>query len=619
MVAKVYHIAGFPEDGRLWRIEWFGGSSFNPQVPSEPEIELSLVRLPVGETDPLSKLSCQSRGKLEVKIGVGLLPYVALASVWQNQRPISTDLTRYTTEFFIDTSQVRIMTVGDMVKMGNVIPRSHYLFGQSWSLVSETLVAVVPSNADPFATIIPVMELIRFYYAPSTRLAQALFWGEYHKSFDNEKTGFLDEGLYRVHLRRWIEDSDAWILGRFKESPLMQQQVLGLYHSFRMYYASAPELTPKPFRALRCGFPFSGKTRLNGISVSLPGLNTHNHRSLILRILRCSAPFPFEKLVADRDNNNFRGKNAGDENLPSAWKKRIEAEEKAEQERAQDTFFSYSEPLKSVEPLKIEVIESRFSDLDGKKLIKEEKEVQHYRGAPIIAGTNPVFDGLGTGEGMWGASTLQPATVNVKKPEDSKRPPVETLPATLENFFQAVLCVAATKKYDVQFVAGLAEGEVAFSVNPSCMIFPNTDLYKNKSISWAFLRTKNGLRRRQVAIAEISRKGSFCYALEIERTNQKFAVLIMARQDMGRICAKDWFIFLLDCARKGRWMSESEMVAYRRRTTTHQGFTSINVLATRISRKVDELLSHPSHPEPEGILKATEGRAVAASREIEET
>ena len=36
---------------------------------------------------------------------------------------------------------------------------------------------------------IPTAEIIPFYYAPSTRLAQALFWGEYSEMFNAERSG----------------------------------------------------------------------------------------------------------------------------------------------------------------------------------------------------------------------------------------------------------------------------------------------------------------------------------------------------------------------------------------------------------------------------------------------
>jgi hypothetical protein len=46
---------------------------------------------------------------------------------------------------------------------------------------------------------IPTAEIIRFYYAPSTRLAQALFWGEYSEMFNAERPGSVRGVLSNEH------------------------------------------------------------------------------------------------------------------------------------------------------------------------------------------------------------------------------------------------------------------------------------------------------------------------------------------------------------------------------------------------------------------------------------
>ena len=54
MAETVYAIDDFPDDDRLWRIEWIGGVGYNTSVPSEPQIDVSLAQLPKGERNPLS-------------------------------------------------------------------------------------------------------------------------------------------------------------------------------------------------------------------------------------------------------------------------------------------------------------------------------------------------------------------------------------------------------------------------------------------------------------------------------------------------------------------------------------------------------------------------------------
>src|SRR5271166_789792 len=87
MAEAVYAIEDFPADELLWRIEWIGGVGYNANVPSDPLIDVCLAQLPVGETNQLSARSRSSQTKRTVKIGIGLLPYISIASVWRRHRP----------------------------------------------------------------------------------------------------------------------------------------------------------------------------------------------------------------------------------------------------------------------------------------------------------------------------------------------------------------------------------------------------------------------------------------------------------------------------------------------------------------------------------------------------
>src|SRR5260370_41889232 len=80
-------------DDLLWRIEWIGGVGYNTSVPSEPQIDVCLAQPPQGEKNPLSAPARSSQDeKRTVKIGVGLLPYGWIGSVWHKRRPRITNL-----------------------------------------------------------------------------------------------------------------------------------------------------------------------------------------------------------------------------------------------------------------------------------------------------------------------------------------------------------------------------------------------------------------------------------------------------------------------------------------------------------------------------------------------
>lgn len=150
MGEAVYAIDAFPDDDLVWRIDWIGGVSYNADAPSDPLIDVCLARLPTGEANPLSARSRSSQTKRTVKIGVGLLPYIANASVWQQRRPVLTDLSPYRQRLRVDTYSCRVVALGDLINSVNAIPRSSYLFGASWPHVRQTLLVTVEQGGDPY-------------------------------------------------------------------------------------------------------------------------------------------------------------------------------------------------------------------------------------------------------------------------------------------------------------------------------------------------------------------------------------------------------------------------------------------------------------------------------------
>jgi hypothetical protein len=378
MGARVYAIDAFPDDDSLWRIDWIGGVEHNMDAPSDPLIKVCLAQLPPDETNPLSAKSRTSNTKITAKITVGLLPYISIASVWRKQRPVVTNLDSYRQRLDIDTSSCRRERLGDLAMGLKVIPVHSYFFGDVWKNVNNTLVLAIEQDGDPYAVMVPTTEIIRFYYAPSTRLAQALFWGEYEKTFDADQSGMLDDGSVKVHLRRWMDDDDAYSIARYICSSVMQEQARKVHRSLLLDHLNFPGPIPQSVQAIEGGFPFEGQTTVEGLCVPLNGPKPGRPRWLILELEQCFKPLPFKRVIRERDNDNTKGENAADENLPTAWRRK-EDQSAGEAQRAEpDVFQSDQEPLRG-RPVKIRFAQDRFPDLKGKELVKEEKVLQRYR------------------------------------------------------------------------------------------------------------------------------------------------------------------------------------------------------------------------------------------------
>src|SRR5215472_404580 len=78
------------------------GVRYNATVPRDPLMDVCLTRLPDGETNPLSARARSSEAKFVAKIGVGLLPFISIASVWQKRRPLATNCAAYRRQLTIE-------------------------------------------------------------------------------------------------------------------------------------------------------------------------------------------------------------------------------------------------------------------------------------------------------------------------------------------------------------------------------------------------------------------------------------------------------------------------------------------------------------------------------------
>jgi hypothetical protein len=379
-------------------------------------------------------------------------------------------------------------------------------------------------------------------------------------------------------------------------SPAMQREASRLYNGLQLFQLNSPNVIAMPNQNLPCGLPFEGSTTVHGICLPLPGsISNSPPRWLMLRIERCTAPFPFEQVIVDRDNNSIPGENAEDETLIPAWAK-DERNGQPVEKQSPDTFRSDEEPRRGLDPLRIDLVEDRFEGLKGKKLVKEEKTVQRFRHSPLKVLATQMLTGLGTGQGTWGSSSLQLTKLTTVQSREPKRRDMPVLPASMETFARALELLAEKHRQCKVAFIGTGERDTSFGSH-TLASFPIHEPHKKKKIGWAWIKPEN--RPRRIAIAEICSENKIAYALEIERTNQEHAILVLARNDLQRIGADQLQSFLLLCALRRGWVPEDQMPGYRRKTTTHRELVSISVLESRIWRKIEPLFR--SAPQPECI------------------
>ena len=88
-VSSRYRFSSFPQDGRIWKVDWFGAINFNPNVPSEPTIEIILTPFYEKRIDPKTtnrKASFDYKSMCTIPMGIGSLPIMTIDSLWKYGR-----------------------------------------------------------------------------------------------------------------------------------------------------------------------------------------------------------------------------------------------------------------------------------------------------------------------------------------------------------------------------------------------------------------------------------------------------------------------------------------------------------------------------------------------------
>ncbi len=159
-----------------------------------------------------------------IEIGVGQLPFISIGSIWKNGYIQA--FKAGTEEVFYNVNiideNIKIINANHKIDGKYLVPPSFYKFGKE-GLYSK-LIAIKNSKGDPFGILIPVIEVIRFYYALSTHLSHAIFSGAFKHNLSSlinsgNSGNIKEESRCIVHLRKHISDEEGWLIGRILNAP----------------------------------------------------------------------------------------------------------------------------------------------------------------------------------------------------------------------------------------------------------------------------------------------------------------------------------------------------------------------------------------------------------------
>lgn len=505
-------IKEFPSDNRYWRVDWFGAIQPNPKLPREPVLQVVITpfkTLDISDLPP-NKLASASSGFVDytdqrtINIGTGQLPALCVGSIWRNsecQQQLAGQLTEFKgLEISEHTSQVLNASAKEHNQY--IIPYTHYKFGKAGYL---SKMVAIEYNGDPYGILIPMAELVRFYYAVSTNLANVIFSGDLkhnlHAVLNMEHTWSEPEEQREViGLRQRFSDQDGWILARILNSPEAWSGATAVHDAMLKSRVNGVAAH------IESNFPFAGNTNLSARCKMLPTADPNKWRYLVLSLVRCSAAFPFRHLTVYRDNDNNRAKDGEDK--PDNEKKPGWGGTRVVPGQQGKPFQSQQAPNKNAATEIFNLPTDRFGDIAGKEPDKPTKEQCEYKSVTVVK--PPVESNqLSTAQGDNSDSTVGTGRLN------STYERAKALPASFDTFIEAIKRLNTYEGYS----AKIREPDELTRYIP----LTKPEGYRQ----WSYLDSARSLKRR-VLIADIQSNNNYLTAIEFEqRPNEKYQMGIV--------------------------------------------------------------------------------------------
>lgn len=497
MPSRIPPIREFPKDGRIWRIDWLGPVE---RAPAEARIDVHFSPARPGVAHPREQKQFDGDAATRVRIGVGLLPFLAIGSLWRDGCRLrqTAGSHRELPNVRIDPQAIGAAIAGTLLQEAPprwLIPKFAHQFPKAaWFSPRFS----IEYGGNPYGIVLPVIEAIRFYYAVSTDLAHIAFNG----AFQLHLNGIVDvessiNGPLRgsdrmvLRLRQWLADDDGWVIGRVLADRHAREGVSRIYDSLLRNSANRAVSFPE------CGLPFRGTTTWSTRGVEIP-VDGGGKRWLIHELTGCTGPFPFEELEIVRDNDG-RGADdpdaglADDEKQPAWTPPRRSAKLDADAETQSD-----DAPQADIDPVRIPLASERFGALRGKEIIETPKDRCRYkkssfRRAQIVAL-------LGSGVAGGEETGVAPLRADWKREVERRT----RLPASFEAL-QAVVDALNARSGVSARVRPLTAG-IEF--------LPRTK--PSNQWQWAYLDSASKTRRRVMAV-DVECLGAWGSLVEFER------------------------------------------------------------------------------------------------------
>ncbi|MGE4274070.1 MAG: hypothetical protein AB7E31_14610 [Desulfitobacterium sp.] len=305
---KEIRITNFPQDDRIWRIDWYDKVSRDPNVSSDPKVNVMISPVDNNTNSIFDDYTTNWSQSKIITLSISYLNRISIGSTWVNGKLVGLPNRKKDRAYAFKVSippqslEPLFFTLGEELRG---IKWNYMHFYKANCLVFENCRVSFMNKNFLKKVIFPCPELLRFYFATSTKLVRNVIY--YSGSSLMKKLVILidSEGNIRTDpsgspmlltLKTRIPDGDCWSIARLLTDKIATRETNRLYREF-----ASKNLMYNNVTYIKMGFPFSGPSQLNVFGK----LSEDGESLLVLNIAFCNADFNFTELVLDRENSNL--------------------------------------------------------------------------------------------------------------------------------------------------------------------------------------------------------------------------------------------------------------------------------------------------------------------------
>lgn len=385
-------ILALPQDNQTWRIDWFGDVLYQRHYRyAEPYIRIALSRVTLSASDEwdyparFGYLDDQTHAV----VPVGVLGMLSIGSIWQNGYKAATP--EYTQECFTVTGHHE---TAPLIKAGAENDEGSFMLPfetHPYHRAHTRSYCIQTVAGDGIRLIIPVTELIRFYFGSSGGLLARLFQAPFGEHRLWTRAEIDERGHAVVDLTKGLSGYSAADVARIAFDPCAR-------HAAKMISSSLLSVTDPDNKAYpKMLFPFVGKSDLwvKGIWVGERCRDTF----LAFQILSCTHRFPFLELKYSMTRRQARLDGSdGAESGHHIQRRNRSGGDVIVRDAPDSQRAARKAPYMS---------ESRFPDLDRKPVARADP-ISPVRVVITESGESVVASGTGDGEGKTGVRPIDP-------------------------------------------------------------------------------------------------------------------------------------------------------------------------------------------------------------------